>query len=677
MANIKIRDLTPADFGDNESGNYLATALTGSDDTRRCTFTDVVSGGSGVLANVFRTKGDTTNIYEGSVNIGENLTVTGDVTIGGNLIVSGNISGAIISGKTGIFSESLTISGESVATGAGGGGAGLWLENAPDIYYNAGNVGIGLLAPAQTLHVSGTSNLQYDNSEEGMESEGLILKNANTTDNNYAGIGFRTLDESANEHVSSSAVSRFIHNPTTAAANLEFYTSETGLNSRDDGVMNTPALVINSGVGWNGYALGSAVRGLCIPSPGERPSFEDWQVTGLSLLKIGTYRSCNITNRDGESAISTNLYEDNSPTDTFRTQIGRAYGGARYVQNSGASSSHNFYSERGSLSVVNDEEITLYPTLQIPSGGDYAVGNSGVSHLKLSSADDTTLFQVMGDGAMSGQGPVRLGLTPYIISQCPTSPNIGAMAFSCADSGGANYDNGFWWKSKPLGEYGAGDNIMRLTNSGVLKVGTSSVVQTPGTEHDGAIQFDAFLNSMHTSPPNQGAFVMNCLDLGGANDGNGFHWRATSDLGRQHPYNELMRLDISGNLNVLPAGGSITVNGSKAFLIDHPTKPNHLLRYASIEGPEAGVYVRGQSSDNIIQLPDYWEQLVHADSITVSLTPIGTGAIPRIKEIKDNQVHIFTLNDEEFDCFYTIYGERKDIPKIVVEEEKPPTAPGP
>ena len=52
-------------------------------------------------------------------------------------------------------------------------------------------------------------------------------------------------------------------------------------------------------------------------------------------------------------------------------------------------------------------------------------------------------------------------------------------------------------------------------------------------------------------------------------------------------------------------GGSKNIDGVKAralqsgatksFVIDHPTKPDKKLQYASLEGPEHSVYLRGRS----------------------------------------------------------------------------------
>ncbi len=118
----------------------------------------------------------------------------------------------------------------------------------------------------------------------------------------------------------------------------------------------------------------------------------------------------------------------------------------------------------------------------------------------------------------------------------------------------------------------------------------------------------------------------------------------------------------------LTGAGNLTIPGAlvaatKSFDIKHPTKENMRLRYGSLEGPENGVYVRGKSKEKIIQLPDYWTGLVHEDSITVNLTSIGSGTL-YVKEIINNTV-IVGGTSKEF--FFTIYGERKDVDKLLVE----------
>ena len=103
---------------------------------------------------------------------------------------------------------------------------------------------------------------------------------------------------------------------------------------------------------------------------------------------------------------------------------------------------------------------------------------------------------------------------------------------------------------------------------------------------------------------------------------------------------------------------------SKSFDIIHPTKENMRLRYGSLEGPENGVYIRGTAESNIIELPDYWTGLVHSDSITVSLTSVGSAQNIYVEKIENNKVYIGGNLEK---AFFTVYGERKDIDKLTVE----------
>jgi hypothetical protein len=104
----------------------------------------------------------------------------------------------------------------------------------------------------------------------------------------------------------------------------------------------------------------------------------------------------------------------------------------------------------------------------------------------------------------------------------------------------------------------------------------------------------------------------------------------------------------------------------KNFDIVHPVKGEPWrLQYSSLEGPEAGVYFRGKTTDNVIDLPDYWTGLVNEDSLTVQLTPIGSPCVHYVVEIRDNKVYI-DCQDGNPNCFYTISAKRKDVngPKL-------------
>lgn len=123
----------------------------------------------------------------------------------------------------------------------------------------------------------------------------------------------------------------------------------------------------------------------------------------------------------------------------------------------------------------------------------------------------------------------------------------------------------------------------------------------------------------------------------------------------------------------------INVQSWKGFDISHPTKENHRLRYVCLEGPEGGVYIRGRVTNKIeIELPDYWKNLVDTQSITVSLTPIGSHQDVIVKRWDESKIYLQSKGGMPIDCFYHIFAERKDGEKLIVEYkgETPADYPG-
>ena len=122
---------------------------------------------------------------------------------------------------------------------------------------------------------------------------------------------------------------------------------------------------------------------------------------------------------------------------------------------------------------------------------------------------------------------------------------------------------------------------------------------------------------------------------------------------------------------------TVTVSGGlaadyKSFIIDHPdpAKPDKQLAYASSETPEHNVFVRGKAQSKIIELPDHWPYLVHEDSISVQLTPIGEHQELYVESIKDNKILINNNKENKINCFYLVHAERKDIGKLEIEPDK-------
>ena len=133
---------------------------------------------------------------------------------------------------------------------------------------------------------------------------------------------------------------------------------------------------------------------------------------------------------------------------------------------------------------------------------------------------------------------------------------------------------------------------------------------------------------------------------------------------------------LEGNVTTggdMSIGGFASWSGSivattKLFDIEHPSKGgDHRLAHASLEGPELGVYHRGILKESeFIELPDYWKDLVDTETITVHLTPIGTYQYLYYTVAK-NRIIVKNHSNLPTHCSYIVYGERKDVNKLIVE----------
>lgn len=139
-------------------------------------------------------------------------------------------------------------------------------------------------------------------------------------------------------------------------------------------------------------------------------------------------------------------------------------------------------------------------------------------------------------------------------------------------------------------------------------------------------------------------------------------------------------VNVDGNVNVgknvkakkdvYSNNGKHRLSAKKNFDIPHPTKEGWRLTHSCIEGPEAAVYVRGKLiNTNIIKLPEYWEKLVDPDTITVSVTPIGSYHNIFIKYFDSKEIVLESKENISVCCFYHIFGERIDTEKLIVEYE--------
>ena len=139
-------------------------------------------------------------------------------------------------------------------------------------------------------------------------------------------------------------------------------------------------------------------------------------------------------------------------------------------------------------------------------------------------------------------------------------------------------------------------------------------------------------------------------------------------------------VNVKGNVNadgnvkakkeVYSNNGKHRLSSKKNFDIPHPTKEGWRLTHSCVEGPEAAVYIRGKLiNTNTIKLPEYWEKLVDPNTITISVTPIGSHQNIFVKEFDSKEVVLESTENISIHCFYHIFGERIDTERLIVEYE--------
>jgi hypothetical protein len=109
--------------------------------------------------------------------------------------------------------------------------------------------------------------------------------------------------------------------------------------------------------------------------------------------------------------------------------------------------------------------------------------------------------------------------------------------------------------------------------------------------------------------------------------------------------------------------------GSPNFDIENPIKKGWRVRYVCAEGPTADVVIKGTlENNNIIELPDYWTDLVHKETIHAILTPIGNHQklFYNLSEC-GTKIMVSNNSDNKIHCYYKVFAERKDTPKNIVE----------
>ena len=376
--------------------------------------------------------------------------------------------------------------------------------------------------------------------------------------------------------------------------------------------------------------------------------------------------------------------------------------------------------------------LVTWPTN--PRQGDRYVwyNQSGTAAMYTDVSGD--LLRVNPDGDLSLRGSLQVGLEPVAgVTIAPTdgSPNAGFVRFG----------DGTGWRLH-LGRFR--DGVAGAPNTGLTGVfvtiqdnGTVDAQGSLSIRGTASVGQGARINDVVAGMSGDITYTFAYETLGVARVGENLRLQSPLDIifhTGGNPPTERMKLasngdlTLSGNLRlngsfatngmqILPAGGwpnpwrggiattdffadgviglgpfgggfnawiaaSGKVSGSvKQFVIDHPAGvPGRKLVHAAIEGPEAGVYYRGEAEldgdDGIVELPPYFEALTRPEHRTVQVTPIlGDGdeaCTLAVSEVRDGLFRVRALGRSSAGpqrFYWEVKAVRADLEPLDVEPD--------
>ncbi|MBV8518925.1 MAG: hypothetical protein JO197_16130 [Acidobacteria bacterium] len=118
---------------------------------------------------------------------------------------------------------------------------------------------------------------------------------------------------------------------------------------------------------------------------------------------------------------------------------------------------------------------------------------------------------------------------------------------------------------------------------------------------------------------------------------------------------------LANNTYAVYAAGDLAASGTKFFVDPHPSDATKVIRFAALEGPEAGTYFRGRGrfvhGRAVIDVPEAFRMTTEEEGMTVHLTPIGGLAMVAVTQQSLDHIEAEASKDVEFS--YVVYGVRR------------------
>jgi len=135
-----------------------------------------------------------------------------------------------------------------------------------------------------------------------------------------------------------------------------------------------------------------------------------------------------------------------------------------------------------------------------------------------------------------------------------------------------------------------------------------------------------------------------------------------------------------GNSYGVYANGDLGATGTKTFVEPHPTDASKVIKFVSLEGPEAGTYFRGTASTRggvcVIEVPEPFRMVTDEEGLTVQLTTVGSGAHAWVES--ESLERIVVRSSADTKLHYLVQGVRKayrDFQPVAPGDEFMPRSP--
>lgn len=115
-----------------------------------------------------------------------------------------------------------------------------------------------------------------------------------------------------------------------------------------------------------------------------------------------------------------------------------------------------------------------------------------------------------------------------------------------------------------------------------------------------------------------------------------------------------------GNVSV---DGDLLVYGRKKFVQAHPDDPRLVISYVSLEGPEAGTYLRGSARLDagvaVVELPEHFGLVTAGEGLTVTATPSGQWLELYVAEKSTRRIVVREASGRDGTFDYLVQGVRR------------------